>query len=43
MEYDQDKVDELALALLHLTSFTDECRPGPIYGYKFRPVLAVTR
>lgn len=24
MEYDKDKVDEMALALLYLTSFTDE-------------------
>ena len=24
MEYDQEKVDEMTLALLHLTSFTDE-------------------
>ena len=24
MEYDQDKVDEMVLALLYLTSFTDE-------------------
>ncbi len=27
MEYDQEKVDEIALALLYLSSFTDEYGP----------------
>jgi uncharacterized protein with PIN domain len=25
MEYDQDKVDEMVMALLYLTRFSDEC------------------
>ena len=43
MEYDEDKVDEMVLALLHLTTFTDGMAREPGKRMTGAPWIGFTR